>query len=214
MAIKKKPMSKPLVSKTVSKTAGRPAKKPLPLQAFASQKTLREWLTKHHDKSNGMWLQLAKKDSGVDSPSYKEALDVALCFGWIDGQRGAIDDKTFKQMFTPRAPRSIWSTINREHVARLIASGEMTEHGLHAVERAKENGQWERAYEGAKKSTVPEDLQRALDANPKAKGFFATLSGGNRYAIFFRIQNVKQATTRARKISEYVAMLARHETIY
>ncbi|MEO8904105.1 MAG: YdeI/OmpD-associated family protein [Polyangiaceae bacterium] len=202
---------------TKKKRAAKPAKakKPeKPLVQLATAKAFRAWLAKHHESSDGIWLQLAKKGSELSSPTYAEALDVALCFGWIDGQKGAIDAHSWKQMFTRRGPRSIWSKINREHVARLIASGEMTKHGLAEVEKARANGQWERAYDSPKNATLAEDFQTALAANPQAKAFFATLNAANRYAISFRIQNAKKPETRLRKVSELVAMLARGERLH
>ena len=190
------------------------AAKEKPLMTFASAKAFRAWLTKNHDRSPGIWLRLAKKGSAEKSPTYAEALDVALCFGWIDGQKGAIDASAWKQMFTARGPRSIWSKINREHVARLVASGAMTKHGLATVEKAKANGQWERAYDSPRNASVPDDLQQALDVTAKAKAFFTTLNAANRYAILFRVQNAKKPETRARKIKELVAMLERHEKLH
>jgi len=143
-----------------------------------------------------------------------EALDVALCYGWIDGQKKTFDDTTWLQKFTPRGKRSIWSKINREKVQRLVESGRMQSPGLEAVDRAKANGQWDSAYDSHRTAGVPDDLQRALDAHPKAKAFFATLNSANRYAILFRIQTVKRAETRAKKIEQFVGMLERHEVIH
>ena len=141
-------------------------------------------------------------------------LDVALCYGWIDGQKKTFDDATWLQKFTPRGTRSIWSKINREKVQRLVESGRMQSPGLEAVDRAKANGQWDSAYDSHRTAGVPDDLQRALDAHPKAKAFFATLNSANRYAILFRIQTVKRAGTRAKKIEQFVGMLERHEVIH
>ncbi len=186
----------------------------LPILPFADKKKWADWLAKQHGKSIGMWLKIAKKDAGIPSVTYEEALDVALCYGWIDGQKKGFDDKYWLQKFTPRGPRSIWSKINTEKAERLIASGEMQPAGLKAIEFAKQDGRWEAAYEGQKTISVPEDLQAALDKNKKAKAFFATLNSVNRYAILFRIQNAKRPETRARRIQQFVEMLARGERIH
>ncbi len=186
----------------------------LPVLPFKDKKAWSAWLAKNHAKSPGVWLKLAKKDSHVQSVTYPEALEAALCYGWIDGQKQAHDESFWLQKFTPRGPRSIWSKINREKAEALIASGEMKPSGLAAIERAKENGQWEKAYESQSRASVPDDLQAALDRNPKAKAFFATLNSVNRYAIVFRIHNAKKPETRARRIQQFVAMLERHEKIH
>ena len=186
----------------------------IPTLPFANKKKWADWLAKQHDKSAGVWLKLAKRDSGISSITYEEALDVALCYGWIDGQKKGFDDKYWLQKFTPRGPKSIWSKINREKAEALIASGEMKPSGLAAIERAKENGQWEKAYESQSRASVPDDLQAALDRNPKAKAFFATLNSVNRYAIVFRVHNAKKPETRAKRIQQFVAMLERHEKIH
>ncbi len=172
------------------------------------------WLETNADSSPGVWLAIPKKGSGRSSPTYAEALDIALCFGWIDGQKAPLDDAFFLQRFTPRGPRSIWSERNREHVARLAAAGRMRPAGLAEVERAKADGRWDAAYAGQASAQVPDDLRAALDAEPAAAALFAELDATNRYAILFRIGNVKRAETRARKIAEYVAMLARGETLH
>ena len=186
----------------------------LPVRLFKDDGAWEAWLAKQHAKSAGVWLRIAKTASNVKSVSYAEALDVALCYGWIDGQKKTFDGATWLQKFTPRGKRSIWSKINREKVRRLIESGRMQSPGLEAVERAKANGQWDSAYDSPRTSGVPDDLQRALDANSKAKAFFATLNSANRYAILFRIQTVKKAETRAKKIEQFVGMLERHEVIH
>ena len=193
-------------------TKSKPAE--LPVRLFKDAAAWEAWLSKQHDKSSGLWLRIAKAASSVKSVSYAEALDVALCYGWIDGQKKTFDDSTWLQKFTPRGKRSVWSKINREKVQRLVESGRMQPPGLDAVDRAKANGQWDAAYDSHRTATVPEDLQRALDAHPKAKAFFATLSSANRYAILYRIQAVKRAETRAKKIEQFVAMLERHEVIH
>lgn len=159
----------------------------------------------------GVRLRVRKKASKRPGITYPEALDAALCFGWIDGQSWALDQDFYLQTFTPRRRRSMWSQRNREHVARLTAAGRMRPAGLAEVERARSDGRWDAAYR-QKDAPVPDDLQAALDANPKAAAFFAELSGQNRFAILFRINSVKRATTRAAKIDTFVAMLERGET--
>lgn len=172
------------------------------------------WLRSHHESSPGVWLMIAKKGSALASVSYAEALEAALCHGWIDGQKQAHDSEAWLQKFTPRGPRSIWSKINREKAEQLIASGRMTPAGLKATENAKRNGQWENAYQSPKGSTIPEDFLVALAKSGKAKNFFETLNSANRYAILFRIQTAKKAETRARRIEQFIAMLERHEKIH
>lgn len=186
----------------------------LPVRLFKDDASWETWLARQHATSAGLWLRIAKAGSGVRSVSYAEALDVALCYGWIDGQKKSFDDTTWLQQFTPRGKRSMWSKINREKVQRLIESGRMQPAGLDAVERAKVNGQWDAAYDSHRTAAIPEDFQRALDARPRAKAFFATVNSTNRYAILFRIQTVKRAETRAKKIAQFVDMLERHETIH
>jgi uncharacterized protein YdeI (YjbR/CyaY-like superfamily) len=172
------------------------------------------WLDRHHDRSTGVWLVLAKKGSGLATPTYQEAVEVALCFGWIDGQGGARDAATWAQRFTPRGRRSMWSKINVDRAEALIAAGKMRPAGVAAVEAAKKDGRWEAAYESQRVARVPDDLAAALDANPTAKAFFATLSSVNRYAILFRVQTVKRPETRKKRIAHFVAMLERHETVH
>jgi uncharacterized protein YdeI (YjbR/CyaY-like superfamily) len=186
----------------------------LPVRLFKDDAAWEEWLAKQHAKSVGLWLRIAKAASNVKTVSYAEALEVALCYGWIDGQKKKFDGATWLQKFTPRGKRSIWSKINREKVERLIESGRMQPAGLEAVNRAKANGQWDSAYDSHRTSAVPDDLQSALDAHPKAKEFFATLNSANRYAILFRIQTAKRAETRAKKIQHFINMLERHEVIH
>jgi uncharacterized protein YdeI (YjbR/CyaY-like superfamily) len=181
---------------------------------FATKKKWADWLAKQYDISAGVWLKLAKKDSGVPSVTYEEALDVALCYGWIDGQKKGFDDKYWLQKFTPRGPKSIWSRINTEKAERLIASGEMKPAGLKAVEAAKQDGRWEAAYSSQKNIAVPEDFQAALDKNKEAKAFFTTLNSVNRYAILFRIETAKKAETRTRRIQQFIKMLESEEKIY
>lgn len=184
------------------------------IKLFKSKQDWAAWLEKNHSKNIGLWLRLAKKDSDVRSVSYKEALDAALCYGWIDGQKKPENDQTWLQKFVPRSARSVWSKINREKALALIASGAMQPAGLDAIDTAKKNGRWESAYDSPSRATVPDDFQSALDANPKAAAFFQTLNGANRYAILWRIQTVKKAETRARKIGDFIAMLERQEKIH
>jgi uncharacterized protein YdeI (YjbR/CyaY-like superfamily) len=186
----------------------------LAIRGFASAKALRTWLAKQHAKSPGIWLKIPKRGSGEAGPTYAEALDEALCFGWIDSQKATFDDSFFLQRFTPRGPKSKWSKINRDKVAALIEAGRMQPAGLAAVEAAKQDGRWDAAYDSHRTATVPPDLQLALDANPKAKKFFAGLTSQNRFAILYRIHDAKRPDTRARRIEKFVAMCARGETIW
>jgi len=185
-----------------------------PIRIFATQEAWAGWLEKNHRKSAGLWLRLAKKGSGLRSLNYSEALEAALCYGWIDGQKRGESDQAWLQRFLPRAPKSIWSKINREKATALIADGRMTAAGLEAVESARENGRSDAAYDSPRSAQVPEDFQAALDENRRAREFFEALDGANRYAVLFRIQTVKKAETRTRKIQEFVAMLARNERIH
>ncbi|MFN2451168.1 MAG: YdeI family protein [Candidatus Dormibacteria bacterium] len=178
---------------------------------FASAAAWREWLEGHGAESPGVWLRLAKKGSGVTTVTYSDALDVALCFGWIDGQKGALDGRYWLQRFTRRGARSRWSKINRDRADALLAAGLMTPAGRAEIDRARADGRWDAAYSGQRTATVPDDLQVALDANPKAQGFFARLSGAGRYAILYRIDEAKRPETRARRIERFVAMLAAGE---
>lgn len=180
----------------------------------ASAAVWEEWLEANVATSPGVRLAIAKKGGAHASVSYADAVEVALCFGWIDGQKAALDSDHYLQTFSPRAARSIWSVINRDKALALIESGRMRPAGLREVERAKADGRWDAAYAGSKTIEVPADLTAALAASPAASEFFTTLSSQNRFAILFRIGNVKRAETRARKIAEYVAMLDRGETIY
>lgn len=181
---------------------------------FPSAAELQDWLSRHHASSGGFWLKLKKNAAGEDVLTYAQALDVALCYGWIDGQKGKLDDAYWLQQFTPRSARSRWSKINREKVAALIEQGRMEPPGIAEVERAKADGRWEAAYAGAKSATVPDDLARALEANPAAAEFFKTLDSQNRYSILYRVQDAKKPETRARRIEKYVGMLANHEKIH
>jgi uncharacterized protein YdeI (YjbR/CyaY-like superfamily) len=185
-----------------------------PRLAFASPAEWEKWLEDNHLESDGLWIKIAKKDSGIESVRYPEVLESAICFGWIDGRREALDDQYFLQRFTPRRPRSKWSRINRDKAERLIAEGRLRPAGHAEVERARADGRWEAAYEGQRRITVPEDLQRELDSRPEAKAFFAELTGQNRYAILYRLQDAKKPETRARRLAKFVEMLEAGETIY
>lgn len=186
----------------------------LPTISLASGAAWELWLQDNHAASEGVWIRIAKKDADIASVRYPEVLESALCFGWIDGRREALDGLYFLQRFTPRRPRSRWSRINREKAEQLIAQGRMRTAGLAEVERAKADGRWAAAYAGQKSSTVPEDLQRELDARPMAKAFFAELSSQNRYAIIYRLHDAKKPETRARRLAKFVAMLEAGEAIY
>ncbi len=186
----------------------------LPVKLFKSQKEWATWLDKQHAKSAGVWLKLAKKDAKLKSVTSAEAVEVALCYGWIDGQGKGLDESAWLQKFTPRGPRSIWSKINRTKALALIKSGRMQPAGLVAIELAKKNGRWAAAYDSHRTATVPEDFQAELDKNPKAQAFFQTLSSANRYAILFRLQTAKKAETRARRITQFIHMLEQHEKIH
>lgn len=172
------------------------------------------WLKRHHASAAGIWLRIAKKDSGIASVDYAAALEEALCWGWIDGQRRSDDAQYFQQRFTPRTKRSIWSQINRAKVLKLIEEGRMQPAGHAEIERAKTDGRWDAAYEGVSAATVPPDLQAALDADRKAAKFFATLDSRNRFAVLFRTQSAKKPETRARRIAQFVEMLAKGEKIH
>ena len=191
-------------------------KKPdgLPVRLFKSKQDWASWLEKNHRKSAGLWLRLAKKDSGLRSVSYKEALEVALCYGWIDGQKRPESEEAWRQKFIARSNRSVWSKINREKALALIANGEMKAAGLEAIQNAKRNGRWEAAYDSPSGAAVPADFQAALDASKRASAFFKTLDRANRYAVLWRIQAVKKAETRARKIQQFIEMLERREKIH
>jgi uncharacterized protein YdeI (YjbR/CyaY-like superfamily) len=186
----------------------------LPTLPFESKKKWSDWLAKQHTKSAGLWLKLAKKDSGIPSITYEEALDIALCYGWIDGQKKGYDDKYWLQKFTPRGKKSIWSKINTEKAERLIASGEMKPAGLKAIEAAKQDGRWAAAYASQKNITVPDDFQSALEKNKRAKTFFETLKSAERYSFLFRIQTAKKPETRTKRIQQFVEMLEKGEKFH
>jgi uncharacterized protein YdeI (YjbR/CyaY-like superfamily) len=186
----------------------------LPTLRFDTPGEWERWLESWHERSSGVWLALAKRGAGVTGLTYAEALDGAICFGWIDGQKAALDERFWLQRFTPRRPRSRWSQINRARADELAGAGRMRAAGAAQVERAKLDGRWEAAYAGQRTAVVPEDLAAALAANPAASEFFATLDSANRYAILYRIHEAKRPLTRARRIERYVAMLAARETIH
>jgi uncharacterized protein YdeI (YjbR/CyaY-like superfamily) len=186
----------------------------LPRLRFASAAEWEAWLERNHAARDGVWIEIAKKGTGIDSVRYPEALESALCFGWIDGRREALDERHFLQRYTPRRSRSRWSKINRATAERLIAEGRMRPAGLAEVERAKADGRWDAAYEGQRRMTVPDDLQRELDARPQAMASFGQLSSQNRYAILYRLQDAKRPETRARRLATFVAMLEAGETIH
>jgi uncharacterized protein YdeI (YjbR/CyaY-like superfamily) len=185
----------------------------LPTLTFASAQAWERWLEANHD-ADGVWIKMAKKRSGIASVTHAEALEIALCFGWIDGQRKGFDEALFLQKFTPRRPRSKWSRINRGKAEELIEAGRMRPAGLAEVERARADGRWEAAYEPQSAATVPRDLQRELDARPEAATFFDSLDSRNRYAILYRLQDAKRPETRARRLAEFVAMLEEHHKLY
>lgn len=185
-----------------------------PTLAFASPQAFEQWLAEHHETSPGLWLKIAKAGSGHTTVSYAEALDVALCYGWIDGQKRPLDDEFWLQRFSRRGPRSKWSKINRAKATDLIDAGRMQPAGLREVERAMADGRWDAAYDSPRTAAVPDDLQAALDANEAARDFFATLNSANRYAILYRVQEAKRPETRARRIEQFVAMLAEGRTLH
>ncbi|HEY3815904.1 MAG TPA: YdeI/OmpD-associated family protein [Polyangiaceae bacterium] len=186
----------------------------LPTLAFADRRAFSTWLAANHATSRGVWLRLAKKASGVPSITYAEAIEVALAWGWIDGQKRPGDETSWLQKFSPRGARSMWSKINRDKATALIAEGAMQAPGLAEVERARRDGRWDAAYDAPSRAAVPDDLAAALAANPRAAAFFATLDAANRYSVLFRIQTAKKPETRAKRVQHFVAMLARHEKIH
>lgn len=173
-----------------------------------------DWLAAQHATSAGVWLKLGKKAAGAVNLSYAEALDAALAWGWIDGQKRGLDDSAWLQRFTPRRPRSIWSKINREKIAALTAAGKMQPPGLAAVAAAKHDGRWDAAYDPPSRVTVPDDFKAAIAADPAAAAFFATLNAANRFALLHRVHTAKRPETRARRIGEFVAMLARGDKLH
>lgn len=189
---------------------------PKSIKSFRSEAAFEKWMAANHDRRTEIWLRVYKKGSGKPTVSHLEALDVALCYGWIDGIRKSYDDESFLQRFTPRQARSIWSQVNRENVARLTAAGRMTPHGQRQIDAAKADGRWDAAYapiRAASKGSIPADLRAAIDANSRARKTFDKLGRMNLFALAFRTNNMKTPAGRARKIAELVDMLARGETI-
>jgi len=189
---------------------------PKKIKSFRTEAAFEAWMKANHARETEIWLKIHKKDSGLPTVTNAQALDVALCWGWIDGIRKGFDDKSFLQRYTPRRARSIWSQINRDHVARLTAAGRMTPHGQRQIDAAKADGRWDAAYapmRSANQATIPADLRAAIDANPRARRTFSTLGRLNLFALAFRTNNMKTAAGRAKKIAALVAMLARGETI-
>jgi uncharacterized protein YdeI (YjbR/CyaY-like superfamily) len=187
---------------------------PAKVRTFKDAASFYKWLAKHHDKDDEVWIKIHKVSSGLKSITPKEAIDVVLCWGWIDGLRKGFHDRSFLQRYSPRGGKSVWSQINVDNVARLIKEGRMTEHGLRHVDAAKADGRWDRAYKSGKDMTIPADLQAAIDAEPKAKAMLAKLSEQNRFALAFRTHNMKTEAGRQKKIKAFVDMLKRGETIY
>jgi uncharacterized protein YdeI (YjbR/CyaY-like superfamily) len=194
--------------------AQEPGKDGKPILAFASQAEWEAWLDAEHQASEGVWIKFAKKGSGVETVVYAEALDVALCYGWIDSQVKSLDERFYLQKFTPRRARSKWSRINREKIEELTKQGRMKPAGLEQVELAKADGRWDAAYASPASADVPDDLQKALDASPKAAEFWAGLNKSNRYAIIFQLEDAKKPETRVRRLAKFVAMLERGEKLY
>jgi uncharacterized protein YdeI (YjbR/CyaY-like superfamily) len=184
------------------------------VREFADAQGFHRWLAQHHNTDDEVWIKIHKVGSGLTSITPKDAIDVVLCWGWIDAIRKGLDDKSFLQRYTPRSKKSIWSQINVDNVARLIREGRMTEHGLRQVDAAKADGRWQRAYGSGKGMKIPADLQAAIDAEPKASVMLAKLSEQNRFALAFRTHNLKTVAGRKRTIERFVAMLKRGETIY
>ncbi len=183
-------------------------------RSFATPADLEAWLEAEHERADELWIKIAKKSSGIESVTHAEALELALCFGWIDGVRKSFDENWFLQRFTPRRPRSKWSRVNKEKVEALIDADRIRPAGLRAYEEAKADGRLDKAYEPPSKITVPPDLQREFDNNPAAAQFFDTLDSQNRYAVLYRIHDAKRPETRARRIAQYVEMLAERRKLH
>lgn len=187
--------------------------KTIPTIEFKTAEIFETWLEKNHDSSSGLWMKIFKKDSGKKTISYAEALDVALCYGWIDGQKRTFDEQAWLQKFCPRTAKSIWSKVNIGHVERLINEGKMRPAGLKAVEKAKADGRWERAYDSPSKMTIPEDFLKELSKNKKAEEFFKGLNKTNLFAIGFRLQTAKKTETREKRVKEIIEKLAKRERL-
>ena len=185
-----------------------------PILPFPTPEAWDAWLAENHEGADGIWVKIAKKSTGIETVAYPEVLDVAISYGWIDGQRRALDETWFLQKFTPRRERSQWSRINRDKATRLIEEGRMKPAGMREVERAKADGRWDAAYEPQTTSAVPPDLQAELDADPRAREFFESLSSQNRYAILYRLQDAKRPETRARRLATFVQMLKERRTLH
>ena len=186
----------------------------LPIKAFKTADAFEVWLSKNHDTSKGIWLKIFKKDSEKTTVSYAEALDVALCYGWIDGQKQSHDEEAWLQKFCPRGDKSVWSKINTGHVKRLIKEGRMKPAGLNAVEKAKANGSWQKAYDSPGRMTIPEDFLKELSRNKKAEAFFKTLNKTNLFSIGFRLQTAKKQETKEKRIKAIIDMLAKGEKFH
>ncbi|MEX0954469.1 MAG: YdeI/OmpD-associated family protein [Rhizobiaceae bacterium] len=187
---------------------------PAKVREFRDSASFYDWLGRNRDTADEVWIKIHKVNSGLKSITAKEAINVVLCWGWIDGIRKGFDDKSFLQRYTPRRAKSIWSQINVDNVARLVEEGRMTEHGLAQVEAAKADGRWDRAYASGKEMTLPADLIAAIEAEPRAKAMLDKLSAQNRFALAFRVHNMKTEAGRKKKIAEFAEMLKRGETIY
>lgn len=187
---------------------------PEKVREFEDAPSFYDWLGRHHDQADEIWIKVHKLSSGLRSITPKEAIDVVLCWGWIDGIRKGLDERSFLQRYTPRSARSIWSQINVDNVARLITEGRMTEHGLKQVDAAKADGRWARAYGAGRNLKMPEELEAAIDAEPLARAMLSKLSEQNRFALAFRIHNLKTEAGRRKRIAAFVEMLKRGETIY
>jgi len=209
------PLQWPASTRTAREGYAMTTKKPeLPIISFASCNEWEAWLEEHHTAPDGLWLKFAKKGSGLETVTYNQALEVALCYGWIDGQVRKFDEVYYLQRFTPRRPKSRWSKINRQKATELIEQGKMRQAGLREVEQAKADGRWDAAYDSPSTATVPDDLSRKLKENEKAREFFSKLDSRNRYAILYQIQDAKRPETRARRIAKYVALLAEQKKLY
>lgn len=187
---------------------------PAKVKTFKDADAFYAWLAKNHAKADEIWIKIHKTSSGLKSITPKEAIDVVLCWGWIDGVRKSLDDKSYLQRYSPRAKKSVWSKINVDNVARLVREKRMTAHGLAQVEAAKADGRWDRAYGSGQDMKIPPDLQAAIDAEPKARAMLPKLTAQNRFALAFRVHNMKTEAGRKKKIADLVAMLKRGETIY
>ncbi|WP_342361499.1 YdeI/OmpD-associated family protein [Terrarubrum flagellatum] len=186
---------------------------PAKIREFKTADAFAAWLSRNHDKADELWIRIHKVDSGLKSITPTQAIDVCLCWGWIGGVRKGLDDRSYLQRYTPRGKKSTWSKINIDNVARLVEEGRMTAHGLKQVDAAKTDGRWDRAYR-AGDAAMPGDLQAAIDAEPKAKAMLAKLNAQNRFALIFRVGNMKTEAGRRKKIESFVAMLMRGETIH